>query len=189
MPSPGDVEGVLQGIVPGGPPVTLRLDHVLTADDIQRESAQRRPAGGAAPMAAGGAAPFAGGMTDRQPTAEELAGPRYAGSIELPAAHANLNGKYRLFLYLRSPQTEGGMPLAVKVFDHASFPLSFDLGTENIGLDVENKAEMISGKVKVMARLSVSGELKGGAGDLEVTPLVTPPAKDLHLVLDKAWTP
>ncbi len=177
---PGDVIGeAISPARPGGAPVLVVLDRVLTAADLPA-------AAGAAPVPV---APFDGGAPAGGPTPEDLAGPRFRGTVELAPEFAELDGRHTLFIILRSPQTERGMPLAVRRVDSARFPLEFDVGAEDVPLDVDNKAEILGGQVKVTARLSVSGQAIGGAGDVESAPLVTGPGSGLLLRLDTRRSP
>ncbi len=113
--------------------------------------------------------------------------PRFRGEVRLAPEFAELDGRHTLFIMLRSPKTPGGMPLAVKKVELATFPLAFEMGPENVPLDVDNKAEMISGEIRIVARLSVSGKLGGAAGDIEGE-LLSPPADGLVLNLSRKRT-
>jgi hypothetical protein len=191
--SPGDVEATLEGVLPGGAPVTLHLAHVLSAQDIaaRKAAAPPLPAAGGAPHGEAPFAPFAGGgMAERAPTPEDLAGPRFKGSVELAPEFAALDGKYTLYIIVRSAKTAGGAPLAPKRVDRARFPVSFDIGTESVPLDVDNKAEVLQGDLKVYARLSLSGNPIGQPGDVETEPVITSAGKDsIVLTLSKPRTP
>jgi hypothetical protein len=177
----GDVEGMSAGpAAAGGPPVTVMLTRPVTPEDL----APPPQAPAAAP-----AAPFAGGAAGQAPSAEDLAGPRFKGRVELAPEFAALDGKYTLYIILRSP-TAGGMPLAPKRVDRAQFPVAFDIGTEAVALDVDNKTELLSGELKVYARLSLSGNPIGQPGDIESEPVVTHAGPDpIVLTLSKKKAP
>jgi len=177
----GDVEGISAGMAAaGGPPVTVLLSRRVTVEDLAPAPADAAPP----------AAPFAGGgMPEHAPTAADLAGPRFKGRVELAPEFAALDGKHTLFIILRSP-TAGGMPLAPKKIERAQFPIEFDIGTEAVALDVDNKTELLSGELKVYARLSLSGNPIGQPGDLESEPVVTRAGPDpIVLTLNKKKAP
>ena len=117
----------------------------------------------------------------------DAASPRFRGEVRLAPEFAALDGRHTLYIMLRSPKTPGGMPLAVKKVELAAFPLAFDMGAEHVPLDVDNKAEMIAGEIRMVARLSVSGKLGGAAGDIEGE-LLTRPADGLVLDLSRKRT-
>jgi hypothetical protein len=94
--------------------------------------------------------------------------------VRLAPEFAALDGRHTAFIMLRSPKTSGGMPLAVQKVDFARFPLAFDMGSENVPLDVDNKDEIIAGEILIKVRLSVSGKLTGGPGDIEGELLARP---------------
>ncbi|HEX5011038.1 MAG TPA: hypothetical protein VFY71_11620 [Planctomycetota bacterium] len=180
----GDVEGLSsRPSAAGGPPVTVVLTRRVTTEDLA--PAPQAPAAAAAPLA-----PFAGGgMADHAPSPEDLAGPRFKGRVELAPEFAALDGKYSLFIILRSA-TSGGMPLAPKKVERAQFPVAFDIGTEAVALDVDNKTELLSGELKVYARLSLSGNPIGQPGDIESEPVITRAGPDpIVLTLNKKKVP
>jgi len=184
-PQVGDVEGIGTGMAAaGGPPVTVVLSRRIVAEDFAPQ-AQPDAAPPAAPTA-----PFAGGGTAQQaPSPEDLAGPRFKGRVELAPEYKALDGKYTLWIILRSP-TAGGMPLAPKKVERAQFPVEFDIGTEAVALDVDNKTELLSGELKVYARLSLSGNPIGQPGDLESEPVITRAGPDpIVLTLNKKKAP
>jgi hypothetical protein len=181
----GDVEGISAGMAAaGGPPVTVLLSRRVTVEDL----APAPPADAAPPAAP--MAPFAGGgMAEHAPTPEDLAGPRFKGRVELAPEFAALDGQHTLYIVLRSP-TAGGMPLAPKRIEHARFPIDFDIGTEAVALDVDNKTELLSGELKVYARLSLSGNPIGQPGDLESEAVITRAGPDpIVLTLNKKKAP
>ena len=168
-PAVGDVQGVSAVMQPGGDPAIVVLRQVLDEAAITA----RASAGGhgAAPPGTPPFAPFAGGAAT-EATPEDLAGPRFKGTVELAPEFAALAGKYRLFIIVRSVST-GGAPLLSKLFPAATFPLMFDIGTECAPVKTDDIAQVVSGEVKVYARLAVSGDAKGGPGDIESEPLIT----------------
>jgi|GEM_PF-5337889 len=163
----GDVIGQSSGSArPGGQPIVFVLDRVLTEADLPVAPETAPATAPAAPFAAAAG----GGAT--APTPEDLAGPRFRGTVELPPEFAELNGKHRLSIIVRSVATAGA-PLLVKPVDNARFPLEFDFGTENAPVKTDDIAQVVSGQVKLYARLSLSGGATGAAGDIESEPLIT----------------
>jgi hypothetical protein len=153
----GDVEGVSSTPgVPGGAPLAIVLNQVVDAGGAAPRPAPETLAPAAAPAPAAPAA-----------AAVDPASPRFRGEVRLAPEFAALDGRHPLFIMLRSPKTPGGMPLAVQKVDFARFPLAFDMGAENVPLDVDNKDEIIAGEIRIVARLSVSGKITGGPGDIE----------------------
>ena len=177
----GDVQGIsAEACVANGPPATVVLNQVLDGNGLGPRpevggappsfAGGGAPAAGGAPFAGGGGAPFAGGGAP-QPSAEDLAGPRLKARIELDPSFASMDGKATLFVMVRSAKTARGMPLAVRRVEGASFPLEIEMGTENVPLQVDNKAEMLQGDIVISARLSMSGGVIGATGDLETDSL------------------
>ncbi len=187
MSKAGDVQGIAGTLASaGGEPVSIVLNQVLARDGapISMPAPSMPGAGmpgagmpgagmpGAGATAAGGApfAPFAGGAS-APPTAEEIAaaesGPRIEGTVELDPAFDGLAGHGRLFVFVRSAGAEGGMPIAVVPIEAPRFPASFTITTLNVALQVDNKADMLSGNLKISARLSLGGNAMPAAGDIE----------------------
>ncbi|MGQ0554126.1 MAG: c-type cytochrome biogenesis protein CcmI/CycH [Planctomycetota bacterium] len=181
----GDVQGqTAEPARVGGPPTTLRLTQVLggkTAPTLPPMSAATPTLSGGAP--AGAQPPAATGTATTAPAA----GPRLKARIELAPVFAANNGKHTLFVIVRSANQGGGMPIAVRRYDLASFPLDIEIGVEHVPLQVDNKAEMLGGTLKLSARLSLAGGAMPAAGDLEGEPvLVQAGGEPATLLLDRA---
>jgi hypothetical protein len=180
LAQPGDVQGsATQLVAAGSLPVTVVLNERISEESATAPAAVAP----AAPVA-----PFAGGAAEQPPTAEDLAGPRFKGSVQLAPEFAALDGKHTLFVIVR-PAGMQGMPIAVKKFAAAKFPLEFDLGTESVALDVDNKREILEGELKVYARLSLSGQPVGQPGDIEAEGVITSAGRPIALTLSKPRTP
>ena len=177
LAQPGDVQGsATQLVAAGSLPVTVVLNEWIRAETATAPA-------GAAPVA-----PAAADAAGQPPTSEELAGPRFKGSVQLAPEFAALDGKHTLFVIVR-PAAMQGMPIAVKKFAAATFPLEFDLGMESVALDVDNKREILEGELKVYARLSLSGQPIGQPGDIEAEGVVTSAGHPIELILSKPRTP
>lgn len=111
-------------------------------------------------------------------------GPRIQGTVALDPQFAAEASGHPLLVILRS-QAGGGMPIAVLRIDDPVFPLTFDLGPEHAPLQSDDTPEILKGENKLLARLSVSGSMLGGAGDIECEPvLVQAGAPAVTLTLD-----
>ncbi len=158
----GDVQGIAaEPAVPGGPPVHIVLNQVLTGS-------------GEAPHAAGATAAHAGATSPHAGLADapREAGPRFVGSVALAPQFAGRDGTGTLYIIVRSA-TSGGAPLAVIRRTAPHFPNGFDIGPEHVTLQgLDNKLEVLQGDVKLYARLSLSGLATASPGDLESAPLI-----------------
>jgi len=199
----GDVQGMAADLaLPGGPPVRIVLNQVLTGSG----EAPRAATGAASPHAgltipphagaatsphgsavapvagasatagatAGASAPASAGATAASAEAEppREAGPRFVGAVSLAPQFAGMDGSGTLFIIVRSA-TSGGAPLAVIRRPAPHFPDSFDIGPEHVTLQgLDNKLEILQGEVKLYARLSQSGMATASPGDLESAPLI-----------------
>jgi hypothetical protein len=112
--------------------------------------------------------------------------PRFIGTIELSSEFAFLDGTRTLFISLKQNPTERGMPRAAVQIPRARFPVSFDIGPDDVPLDVENKADMLQGELWLVARLDTDGDgISRQAGDIETDPLaVRSGPEPVHIMLD-----
>jgi len=111
-------------------------------------------------------------------------GPRIRGTVALDAQFAAEAAGHPLLVILRS-QAGGGMPIAVLTIDDPVFPVTFDLGAEHAPLQSDDTPEILKGENKLLARLSVSGSMLGGAEDIECEPaLVQAGGPAVTLTLD-----
>jgi hypothetical protein len=62
------------------------------------------------------------------------------------------------------------MPLAVAMAPAPTFPHAFRITTLNVPLDVDNKAELLQGELKISARLALGSNPVGSPGDIESEP-------------------
>jgi hypothetical protein len=177
---PGDVEGVsMQSAAPGGPPVLIVLKDVATGGGdphaaLGTAGDPHAGAGGADPHAGlpgfeGGA--MAAGAAESEAKFPPGEGPRIKGTLDLDPAFSELNGRHTLFVMVRS-QTGAGMPICVVRVERAEFPMDFDIGAEHAPLGADDTYQILEGTNKLVARLSVSGSLTGGPGDVEAEPLL-----------------
>jgi hypothetical protein len=130
-------------------------------------------------------------MTTAATSAADLAGPRIRGIIQLPAGQTSKNGTGTLFLTVRSTDSGRGMPTAAVKVDNPVFPYHFDLGTENIPLNVDNKADMLQGQLYLNGSLDGDGNAFSKlAGDLYFDPVpVRAGADELTISLDQEREP
>jgi len=150
------------------------------------------PTGGQA--AAGAAAPTAGASTtaaDGKPKAAVPGDPRIRGTLRLADEFAALDGTRTLFVMLKDSTADRGMPRAVLKVEQPRFPLAFDIGIEHVPLQVENKADLLTGQLYLTARLDGDGSIMKSAGDIELAaPLpVTADGAAVLVVLDTERKP
>jgi tetratricopeptide (TPR) repeat protein len=153
---PGDLEGTIaQPVQVGSAGITIAIDSWVDADGTLKKSA-----GGAAPTPAPTvAAPSSGG--------EAGSIGQISGSVELsPALKAKLGALpagARLFIFAKA-QPGPGAPIAVQVEPvPASFPVSFQLTSENVMMEGSD----FQGPLYLTARVDMDGSAGGSPGDLE----------------------
>jgi hypothetical protein len=152
----GDVQGVAaEPARPGGPPVRLVLNQVLTGD-------------GAPPRAATEPGTSGGAVGPKFPPGE---GPRFRGTITLAPGFADLDGRYTLYVIVRSKAAQGA-PILVQRVERARFPVEYDLGAEHSPTQSDDSYQILAGELKVTARLSVGGDPMPSAGDVECEPVI-----------------
>jgi len=141
----------------------------------------------AAAQPAATAQPAAGHPPVDAPVAQKFApgeGPRIQGTVALDAQFAAAAAGHPLLVILRSKEGRG-MPIAVLSIDDPVFPVTFDLGPEHAPLQSDDTPEILKAENKLLARLSVSGSMLGGAEDIESEPvLVQAGAPAVTLTLD-----
>ena len=104
------------------------------------------------------------GLPPLEPAPEAAAGPSLAVTVELdPALAGQLAPGATLYVFART--LEGGLPVAVKRLPAESFPVTVSLSDAD-GL---MPAQKLSGqaRVRLMARISRSGDAGASPGDLE----------------------
>lgn len=180
-PGEGDLQGTAPGFVTAdGPPVRIFLTEQLSAEDA-RHAKWLAQGTDTAPAAHGGMV-----AQDTPDAAASKTGPRFQGTITLAEDFADRNGTRTLFVMLKDKPLPRGMPRAVLKVDRPQFPLTFDIGVENVPLDVENREELLAGQMYLTARLDGDGNFMGAADDIELAaPVpVTADQKPVKLVLD-----
>jgi hypothetical protein len=209
----GDVEGTLEAVTAGGAPVKLVLDSVVAEagapivldggghgapDQPLSMSGGDLPAGhpslpaghpsmGGTPVSVGDGNPHAGMGMSAPDGAEPIPGPRIKCTLLLGSQYAALDGTGVLFLMVKG--TSGTkMPRAVIRVPAPHFPMAFDIGPEDVTLDVENKADMLEGELVLSARLDSDGNaLSKGPGDVESETLTLQADGDaVEITLDRA---
>lgn len=182
----GDVQGIAaQPATAGGAPVAILLNQMLTGSG-------EAPAPGTSVTAPPSGGPLSGGPFAGAPVAPKFPpgqGPRIRGRVTLGEEYSALDGRYTLWVGLRSV-AGGGMPMAVQRFDRAAFPVEFDLGAEHAPLQADDTHDILRGELKLFARLSLSGGASAQPGDLEAeSVLVKGDAPPVALVLDRQRAP
>lgn len=110
------------------------------------------------------------GLPPLEEAPEAATGPTLEVRIELaPALAAQLADTDTLFVFARTPDG-AGLPVAVKRLPAKDFPITLDLSDAD-GLMPAQKLSMQT-QVRLMARISKSGDAAAAAGDLEAEPQV-----------------
>lgn len=110
------------------------------------------------------------GLPPRVEAPALAAGPNLEVTVELaPALAANLAEGDTLFVFARTPDG-AGLPVAVKRLAARDFPVTIGLSDAD-GLMPAQKLSMQT-QVRLMARVSKSGDAAAAAGDLEAEPQV-----------------
>jgi hypothetical protein len=178
MPGMSGMSG-MDGLPPGHPAIGdgLPAGHPAVGDGGQ-------PYGGlGGPMVGAMGGDGAGGDEGAEPGA----GPRIKGTLELGDDFADDNGKLTLFVYLKNNDGERGMPWAALRFDQARFPMALDIGPEDVTLQIENKADLLTaGELWLHARLDLDGNaMTKEPGCIQAEPIkVSADSDPFTLVLD-----
>ncbi len=110
------------------------------------------------------------GLPPLEEAPEAATGPTLEVRIELaPALATQLADTDTLFVFARTPDG-AGLPVAVKRLPAKDFPITLDLSDAD-GLMPAQKLSMQT-QVRLMARISKSGDAAAAAGDLEAEPQV-----------------
>jgi len=151
--------GPISGLVPGGAPITVALGG---------------PAGAAAPAPVAPVAPVAGAGS----------GP-IEGKIALDPAVGPAAGAALYVIVRPAGSPDRGPPVAVRKYDHPSFPLSFSVGPD----DMMMEGSTFSGPFDVWARLDGDGDAASRQpGDVETSKpaaQISAGARSIDLVLDR----
>ncbi len=138
----------------------LPMVEPATAEALRPQLAMAREQAGLAPRDDGDAP--AGGTN--------TTGPTLTITVELaPAVADRLAPGDTLFVFARTPDG-AGLPVAVKRLPAGGFPLSVTLSDADGLMPAQKLSQQAS--VRLMARVSKSGDAAGAAGDLEATPQV-----------------
>lgn len=91
---------------------------------------------------------------------------RIRGLVEVSGEYASAAATHTLFVVVKA---KGGapMPRAVLRVDEPTFPLAFDIGPEQVMLNVDNPADMLLGDLVIYARLDADGSAMAAPGDYE----------------------
>lgn len=100
---------------------------------------------------------------DGEPAADE---PHMRGMVELSPEFAEYDGTRTLFVIVRVPDGPP-MPRAVLRVDRPRFPLAFDIGPDQVVLNVDNPEDMLVGEFEIYARLDADGSAMAAPGDIE----------------------
>ena len=118
-------------------------------------------------------------LADAAPAAVD--GPAVTVTVELdPALAAGLDGSEVLYVFARTADGDG-LPVAVKRLPATGFPLTVTL-TDADGL-MPAQALSQQSRVRLLARISRSGDAAAAAGDLEATPVELAVAADARATL------